>query len=127
MEADPFTGKPTAESLYRTLRKRVQEIAPSTEELKKTSLHVVAGSGAFLGVHPGPEAISLNIVLDHAIVSPRLSKAEQVSKSRYHNEVKITGKAEIDDELLAWIGGAYGLKTLWVPAGAIISVPTAAS
>src|SRR5580704_6801187 len=86
MDTNPFAGKPTAESLYRKLLERVQEIGSSTEELKKTSVHVVAGSGAFLGVHPRATSLLLNIVLDHAIESPRISKGEQVSKTRYHNE-----------------------------------------
>lgn len=111
MDPDPFAGKPEAEQLYRRLLEHLGRNGPYTAERKKTSVHVVAGRGAFLGVHPRAGGLLLNLVLDHALTSPRLAKVEQVSRSRYHNEVKLTAEEEIDAELLGWIAEAYRLKT----------------
>ena len=44
-----------------------------------------------------------------AIRNPRIVKAEQVSKSRRHCEVKLTSPAEIDSEFLNWVRPAYEL------------------
>ena len=41
--------------------------------------------------------------------SPRVTKAEQVSKSRWHLDVKLSNIEEIDGELLGWLRQAYDL------------------
>lgn len=89
---------------------RIQVLGPYQEEPKKGSIHVVVGKGAFLGVHPRASGLFLNIVLDHALESARVTKVEQVSRTRFHNELKLTDPGEIDAELLGWIGEAYALK-----------------
>jgi hypothetical protein len=111
MNENPFLGKPTAEELYRSLLDRMTVIGSFMEEPKKTSVHIVAGRGAFLGVHPRSNSLLLNIVLDHALTSDRLTKVDQVSKSRYHNELKVTVESDMNDELLGWIREAFILKT----------------
>jgi len=35
--------------------------------------------------------------------------SEQVSKNRFHNELKLSSPDEIDAELLAWLNDAYAL------------------
>jgi len=95
MNENPFLGKPTAEELYRSLLDRMTVIGSFMEEPKKTSVHIVAGRGAFLGVHPRSDSLLLNIVLDHALTSDRFTKVDQVSKSRYHNELKVTVESDM--------------------------------
>jgi len=77
-------------------------------EEKQTSLHVVKGS-AFLGVHFLKNALRLNIVLDHALSTPKLHKSEQVSKSRFHNEVDLTSLEDFEN-ITGYIKEAYYLK-----------------
>jgi len=89
---------------------RVRALGPIVEEMKKTSAHIVAGKGAFLGVHPRSSGLLVNIVLDHAPASPRIAKSERVSKCRFHNEVKISSQEDVDEELMGWIAQAYQLK-----------------
>ncbi len=43
------------------------------------------------------------------VASPRIAKSEQVSKNRFHNELKLTSPDEIDAELLSWLKDAYAL------------------
>jgi hypothetical protein len=110
VEPDPLSGRPESQRLYAALVERMQGLGPYQEEPKKGSIHVVVGKGAFLGVHPRAAGLLLNIVLDRALESPRVAKAEQVSRTRFHNELKVTELAEIDAELLGWIREAYALK-----------------
>jgi hypothetical protein len=40
-------------------------------------------------------------------MSTLLTKTEQVSKNRFHNELKLNSPDEIDEELLGWLKDAY--------------------
>jgi Domain of unknown function (DUF5655) len=75
---------------------------------KKTSIHLTRSVG-FAGVHPRKSYLYLNIRTDYPIASPRIAKSEQVSKNRFHNELKLTSPDEIDAELLGWLKDAYAL------------------
>jgi hypothetical protein len=79
-------------------------------EPKKQSAHFVAGKAAFLGAHPRRDGIRVNIVLARRLTGDRIIKAEQTSKTRFHNEVDINGAASIDEELADWINEAYSLQ-----------------
>ncbi len=110
METDLFDKSPTTRELHDYLLEQLRELGPVVEETKKTSAHIVAGNGAFLGVHPRASGLLINIVLDHRLADSRISKCEQVSKSRYHNEVRISRREDIDEELMGWVRQAYQLK-----------------
>jgi hypothetical protein len=110
MENSPFDKTPMTRELYDCLLEQVRNLGPIFEEAKKTSAHIVAGSGAFLGLHPRVNGLLVNIVLDHGLANERVVRCEQVSKSRFHNEVRISGPDDIDDELMGWVKEAYHLK-----------------
>jgi hypothetical protein len=40
-------------------------------------------------------------------MSTFLTKTEQVSKNRFHNELKLNSPDEIDEELLGWLKDAH--------------------
>src|ERR1700719_4637514 len=98
MDTNPFDKSPITRDLYDYLLGRLQYLGPIVEETKKTSAHIVAGKGAFLGVHPRANGLLVNIVLDHRLSSSRVAKSEQVSKSRFHNEVTVLSQADFDEE-----------------------------
>jgi hypothetical protein len=110
MDTNPFDRSPAMRELYDYVLERVKQLGPVVEEIKKSSAHIVAGKGAFLGLHPRANGLLLNIVLDRPLTHHRIAKSEQTSASRYHNEVRISGREDIDDELLGWIEEAYRLK-----------------
>jgi len=66
-------------SLYAALLDALRDVGPFQEEVKKTSIHLVRDS-AFLGVHPRKTHLLVTVKSDRAIESPRVFKAEQVSK-----------------------------------------------
>ena len=86
----------------------LQDIGPFQIETKKTSIHLTRGVG-FAGVHPRKSYLYLNIRLDRPIDSDRIAKSEQVSKHRFHNEVKLSTPEEVDAELASWLRDAYRL------------------
>ena len=104
-----FAGKDAVvRAIYDRLIEALLGLGPFQQEPKKTSIHLVRNAG-FAGVHPRKSYIYLNLRMDHAIESTRISKTEQVSKNRYHNEIKIASPDEVDAELLGWLAEAYAL------------------
>lgn len=104
-----FAGKDIAvRTIYSRLLEVLHSFGPFREEPKKTSIHLVTTSG-FAGVHPRKSFLYLNVRLDRPLQGERVANSEQVSKNRYHNEIKITALDEVDDELIAWLKEAYAL------------------
>jgi Domain of unknown function (DUF5655) len=107
---DQFIGKaPNVRAVYDSLLVHLRSFGSLYEEPKKTSIHLANKSG-FAGVHTRKNYLILNIRSDHPIDSPRIIKSEQVSKSRYHQEVKLQNTDDIDGELLSWLKAAYDLS-----------------
>jgi len=102
-----FTGKDAVvQATYIRLLETLRVLGPFQEEPKKTSIHLVRTVG-FAGVHPRKSFLYLNIRTDAPIESPRIAKSEQVSKNRFHNELKLSSPDEIDAELSGWLKDAY--------------------
>jgi len=101
-------ASPAALRLYRELLTALKPIGPFREEVKKTSIHLVRNS-AFAGVHPRKEYLMLTVKAEKPLRSPRVAKAERVSKSRWHLDIKLAAAEEIDAELLGWLRAAYEL------------------
>jgi hypothetical protein len=51
----------------------------------------------------------LNLRTEHAIANARVVKTEQVSKNRYHNEIKLDSPDAVDAEVRQWLSEAYAL------------------
>lgn len=100
---------PASRELYRELTVRIASIGKFTEEVKKTSIHLVRKT-AFVGVAPRKEYLLLTIKRDKPLKSKRVLKSEQTSRSRWHVEVKVTAAGDIDAELLGWVREAYELS-----------------
>lgn len=101
-------ASPTAQRLYHSLCVRLRRIGPFTEELKKTSVHLVRNS-AFAGVRFRREHLIITIKSSSQIDSPRISKCEQTSRNRWHCDVKIAKDADLDRQLIGWLTAAYAL------------------
>ncbi len=104
-----FTGKDdVVRSIYDRLLEVLHTIGRFQEEPKKTSIHLVHTVG-FAGVHPRKSFLLLNMRTDHPIESQRITKTEQVSNNRFHNEVKLASLSDVDEALLGWLKDAYQL------------------
>lgn len=108
---DQFIGRaPNVRAVYDLLVEQLRAFGPVSEQPKKTSIHLANSSG-FAGVHTRKNYFILNIRSDHLIDSPRIVKSERVSKSRYHQEVKLQNLGDVDAELMAWLKAAYDLSS----------------
>ena len=108
---DQFTGQaPNVRAVYDRLLAQLRTFGTVHEEPKKTSIHLANRSG-FAGVHTRKNYLILTIRSDHLIDSPRIVKSEQVSKRRYHQEVKLQTPEDVDAEVLGWLKAAYDLSS----------------
>src|SRR5260370_21433339 len=87
------SASPTAQHLYRGLLNVLRLLGSFQEELKKTSVHLVRGS-AFVGVQLRREYLIVTIKSETPIKSARITKVEQVSKNRWHSEVRVPADLE---------------------------------
>lgn len=95
-------------NLYQKLLSELKKFGEIKIEEKKTSIHLV-NRAAFAGIHPRKSYFILNIVSSAPIKSSRITKQEQISKSRFHNELKIEKIGDINIEVITWLSGAYEL------------------
>ena len=102
-----IAGDENRELIYQALLQALTKLGNAIVEEKMSSLHIVAGRVAFLGVHPRRGAVRLNIVLNRSLANDRCIKSEAVSKTSFHNEVNVSAISEIDIELVGWITEAY--------------------
>ena len=101
--------EPVVASIYGALTKAANKLGPFKEEAKKTSIHLVRSS-AFAGVATRKTSLVLTLKAASDIKSPRVTKHEQVSASRWHLEVRLESPRDVDAELEAWLKDAYEIS-----------------
>jgi hypothetical protein len=111
----PFAERdPDVRSLYAALVRaaRMASPGPVVEDPKKTCVHLNAGKdgSAFAGIYPRKAGLLVTIKSASPIKSPRIRKAERVSKSRCHCDLLIESAADIDDALLRWLAAGYTMS-----------------
>ncbi|RAM39078.1 DUF5655 domain-containing protein [Arthrobacter globiformis] len=99
-------GDPISSEVYEALATEISALDGCELQEKASSFHVAHGR-AFLGIHPRRGGLLINIVLDRQLESARVHRAERVSANRWHNEIMLHGRREIDTELRTWINEAY--------------------
>lgn len=97
---------PQTRDLYSRLLEAVKAIGPYRVDVRKYSLNLMRRI-AFAGIHPRTDCLLLTVKSDAPVQNTRLIKAEQVSNSRWHLDLKLTTAADIDAELLGWLRHAY--------------------
>ncbi len=102
-----FAGSEVQRALFHGLTGLLESIGTFEVEEKKTSLHIVAGSSAFVGVHPRKDSLRLNVVLSRSLEGDRVAKSERVSANRFHNEIDVKLLSDLDGELESWLKEAY--------------------
>jgi hypothetical protein len=113
--SDPFSldahfadKEPVVRQIYDALTNAARQWGAVREEPKKTSIHL-ANTTAFAGIATRKSALILTLKSDHPIKSARVHRSEKASANRYHEEIKLSSPAEVDDELINWLKAAYTL------------------
>jgi len=86
---------PVVYEIYKTILKELKTIGKVGIKTKKTSIHL-KNKTAFGGVHPKKNWLDFNLVMNHPLKDKRITKVEQVSKSRFHNNFRFKAPEEID-------------------------------
>ena len=104
-----FANKePAVRAAYDKVLTSLAKVGPVKAEPKKTSIHLVRET-SFAGAHPKKAWLDLTIRSDKPIKSARVRAQEQVSKNRWHQDVRLTSPKDVDAEVVAWLKSAYAL------------------
>ena len=104
-----FANKePAVRAVYAKVLSSLAKVGPVRVEAKKTSIHLVRET-SFAGAHPKKAWLDLTIRSDKPIKSARVRAQEQVSKNRWHQDVRLTSPADVDVEVMGWLKSAYAL------------------
>jgi hypothetical protein len=96
--------------IYESILAVARSFGPVNEDPKKTSIHLTNRT-AFAGIQTRRDYLILTIKSAHDITSDRISKREQASANRWHLEVKLRTRKDVDSELKAWLHDAYELSS----------------
>jgi hypothetical protein len=104
-----FTGKdPIVRDIYDRLVGAAGRFGPVMEDPKKTSIHLVRKT-AFAGVVARHAALVLTLTATD-IRSPRVTKRQQTSASRWHLEVRLTDPRQVDKQIATWLERAIRIS-----------------
>lgn len=95
-------------AVYDKVLASLAKVGPLKIEAKKTSIHLVRET-AFAGAHPKKTWLDLTIRSEKPIRSARVRAQEQVSKNRWHQDVRLMSPKNVDAEVLGWLKSAYEL------------------
>ncbi len=105
-----FSGRSEkVREIYRVILDAAREFGPYEEDPKKTSIHLNRRS-AFSGIQTRRDFLILTVKSRAEIDNPRISKREQASANRWHNEIKITSAEEVDDQIVGWLRDSYDIS-----------------
>lgn len=108
-EDELFSNKaPNVYEIYSKIFDLLKEIGPFEIELKKTSIHLLNKS-SFGGVHPKKKWLDFNLVSNHHIEHEKITKIEQVSKNRFHNNFRFDSVDDLNQEFLILLKQSYQL------------------
>jgi hypothetical protein len=104
-----FANKePTVRASYEKVLSSLAKVGPVKTEPKKTSIHLMRET-SFAGAHPKKAWLDLTIRSEKPIKSVRVRAQEQVSKNRWHQDVRLTSPKDVDAEVVNWLKSAYAL------------------
>lgn len=105
-----FAAKESAvRATFDALMRAASELGPVAADPKKTSIHLVNRT-TFAGVHPRTKWLDVTMRSAVALKSPRIRAQQQVSRNRWHQDVRLTGADDIDAEFKNWLRDAYELS-----------------
>jgi len=87
-----------------------RSFGPVNRDPKKTSIHLTNRT-AFAGIQTRRDYLILMVKAAYDITSDRISKREQASANRWHLELKLRTRGDVDSELKAWLHDAYELSS----------------
>ncbi|WP_088070080.1 DUF5655 domain-containing protein [Gottfriedia luciferensis] len=108
-EDELFSNKASnIKEIYSKILDLLKEIGPFEIEYKKTSIHLLNKS-SFGGVHPKKKWLDFNLVTNYQIEHEKITKIEQVSKNRFHNNFRFYNINDLDQEFLVLLKESYKL------------------
>ena len=104
---EPFQGKPPdIRRLFDLVRQAVEAMGPVTLVPYRDRVAFMV-KVRFAGAKPANTWLDVEFWLTHRIDSPRFRKVETLTTYTHIHTVRLTGPADVDDELASWLREAY--------------------
>ena len=100
---------PSVKATYAAILKAARGFGPVTEDPKKTSIHLNRRT-AFAGISTRKSALILTVKSPIDVKSRRVMKREQVSRNRWHLEIKLNDPEAIDTEIIRLLEQSYAMS-----------------
>lgn len=105
-----FNGRPAViREIYDALVSESGKFGPVEEDPKKTSIHLNRKS-AFAAVRTRQGYIWLTLKSDTPLEAERVFRSQHASANRWYSEIKLSDPADVDIELITWLGKAYNIS-----------------
>jgi len=110
-EIELFSNKASnVYEIYSKILDLLKDIGPFEIEYKKTSIHLLNKS-SFGGVHLKKNWLDFNLVTNHQIEHEKITKIEQVSKNRIHNNFRFHSVDDLNQEFVFLLKESYQLMS----------------
>ena len=101
--------EPVVKAAYAAILNAVRKFGPVIEDPKKTSIHLNRRT-AFAGIATRKAALVLTVKSESDVNSPRVMRREQVSKKRWHLEIKVDSPEAVDAEIVSLLEHSYAMS-----------------
>jgi hypothetical protein len=99
---------PGRAALWEAVLAELSQLGPYEVRYRKAAVQVVRPDAAgVLAVHPDLEGLAVTLLLEQAVTSPRITSSQQVSPGLWHQRLRLSAPADVDDEFRGWLGTAY--------------------
>ena len=106
-----FAGKHAAQRpTYEALVKAIQKLGPEVSVEPRRTYVTLASDTMFGLVKPGPGRVDLGLILPRVAPEGRLEIARAISNDRITHRIVLTSPADVDREVLRWVGAARERK-----------------
>ena len=106
---DHFRSRPEyLRQIFDYLLSKLKLLGPVRTDAVKSAINIT-GHYHFIMLYVLKDALNIEFALDRKIDSERIFRTEKLSKTRYTYYVKVSEKADIDDQLLGWLEESYNL------------------
>ncbi|MGH2628330.1 MAG: DUF5655 domain-containing protein [Anaerolineales bacterium] len=101
---------PAVREIFDRLLERLHTLGPLRVDAVKTSINLISRHH-FGGVMVRRKHLRVGFLSSEPIQSSRIVRSQRLGPKRVGNSVELHSRAEIDDQLMAWLREAYELQS----------------
>lgn len=111
ISVDPFfqNSDPSLRAAYDALLEALGQVGFVREDIKDGEIVLERNDKPFVSIQPQDSYLNLSFSTNAPLHNTRVTD-EQIGTSLYRHIVKLTGPANIDEQLIQWLSAAYVIE-----------------